>query len=592
MPERLKRWAAGLTIKSKYIIVFMGTAVLSYMLIILIIGVKIEKYERRKTEAAFNLALEQAVSFIKAETGNAVYASDVLYRDSIVYDILETSFLNKPEDKGDEFRKWYQLSQTIQALKKETIDSIRIYAPDNYLYTEQSREFVKLSTIMRESVWQQLNDCGESAIWVPSRMIVDETGEKEVHSILRRLVYRSDYSKTVGVIEVNIESEKLYHILDNANISTTGCIFLVDTDGEVAGISDHDESRLIDWQEMGAVLKESLEADWQKIKAGGRTYKILSRMIDNVGWKVMVVLPVAELRQQVWNVLSFLMLLLILIMFLAAAVIYSFADSFSKRILRLSGEMQKVCEGNLTSNLKLGSQDEIGKLYQVYQFMLDEVDKLLKKQYEDGQAIKEAEIKALQAQINPHFLYNTLELINWEAMENDAVEITEQVQALAQYYRLVLSGGADIICVEQEVEQVLLYVQIQNYRFDGRIDCRCEMPQKLRTARIVKLVLQPLIENSILHGFSYNDINQTLIIMIRIFRQEEDLVISVEDNGIGMSEEQSRRIVQEDGGYKEHYAVSNIHNRLRLKYGEKYGLKYESILGKGTIVYITVPYEK
>lgn len=590
MPEKLKKWFAGLTIKAKYMIVFMGTTLLSYLLIVLIIGIKIEMYEERKTESAFNLALEQAVSFIKAETSNALYASDVLYLDSVVYDILETSFLNKQEDKGDEYRKWYQLSRMIRALKQETIDSIRIYAPDNYLYTEQGKEFVGISTIMGEEVWEQLNAYGEKAVWIPARNIKTEDGQKEVHSLLRRLVFRNDYSKTVGVIEVNIESEKLYHILDNANVSSTGCVFLTDEEGRLAGMSARGDKTAGSWKKLEKKLAEEGELNWQRIKVEGSTYIVLSRIVDNVNWKVTAVLPVSELRQQVWNVLSFLMFLLIPIMLVATVIIYSFSDSFSKRIWRLSGEMQKVCEGNLTSDLTLDSRDEIGKLYQVYQFMLDKVDKLLKKQYEDGQAIKEAEIKALQAQINPHFLYNTLELINWEAMENDAVEISEQVQTLAKYYRFVLAGGEDIICMEQEVEQAMLYVQIQNYRFDGRIDCRCELPEELRSARVVKLILQPLIENSILHGFSYNDINQTLTIIIRFLRQGNDIVIAVEDNGMGMTREQCVRIVQEDGGRKEHYAVSNIHNRLRLKYGEQYGLKYESILGKGTIVYITIPY--
>ena len=230
--------------------------------------------------------------------------------------------------------------------------------------------------------------------------------------------------------------------------------------------------------------------------------------------------------------------------------------------------------------------DEVGKLGREYKEMRREIDELIQQKYESGIAIKDAELKALQAQINPHFLYNTLDLINWEAMERDAPEIGELVQMLARYYKSVLRKGFDTVSLRHEIEHIVTYVKIQNFRFDGRIHLTVEIPEELMDKKMLKLTLQPIVENSISHGISADEEGEESI-TVRARVEEEDLIIEVEDDGKGMTKEQLENILKVDEN-NSHYAVFNIHDRIRLKYGEGYGLRYESTVGKGTIVTIRI----
>ena len=252
--------------------------------------------------------------------------------------------------------------------------------------------------------------------------------------------------------------------------------------------------------------------------------------------------------------------------------------------------MHEVEKGNLQVELKAKDTDEIGMLYQSFNFMLRNMKALVKEQYENGKAIKSAELKALQAQINPHFLYNTLDLINWEAMDHNAPEIAEISRALARYYKISLNRGEDIITLNEELRHVETYVQIQNYRFDNRISLHIDVPEELRSLKIQKIVLQPLVENSILHGMLMLEQGEKGTVTITGWKQSGDLFLTVKDEGVGMPASQLRNILTDKPVVDRHgYGIRNIHKRLQLQYGEKYGLHFDSTPGKGTTVTIRIP---
>jgi two-component system, sensor histidine kinase YesM len=221
--------------------------------------------------------------------------------------------------------------------------------------------------------------------------------------------------------------------------------------------------------------------------------------------------------------------------------------------------------------------------------MIDEIKILLEQHYNAGLKIKNAEYKLLQAQINPHFLYNTLELVNWMAINRDVFDISELIQKLTRYYRLSLSKGAEVITIKDEVEHALTYLDIQNKRFDNCAKIIVNINERILECKVIKVILQPIVENAFYHGI-LEKYNEKGTISIRGILHDGIISIFVEDDGVGMSKEKVNSILSfKKNDTESGYGVLNTHNRLKLQYGNQYGLNYTSIEGKKTIVEIRIP---
>ena len=222
--------------------------------------------------------------------------------------------------------------------------------------------------------------------------------------------------------------------------------------------------------------------------------------------------------------------------------------------------------------------------------MTKELRKLMLEQYRLGKNVKTAELRALQAQINPHFLYNTLDLINWEAMDYNAPEIMEIARNLARFYRISLNKGRQIVRVEEELNHVRAYVRIENYHFDDAIHLEIEAEEGVEELACINIILQPFVENAIMYSIAKAPDREECNIHIRAVREGEDLVFRITDNGFGMTPEQIERIFEENSYDVSHgYGAKNVNFRIKLCYGEEYGVFYESEVGKGTTVTVRVP---
>jgi two-component system sensor histidine kinase YesM len=214
---------------------------------------------------------------------------------------------------------------------------------------------------------------------------------------------------------------------------------------------------------------------------------------------------------------------------------------------------------------------------------------LIKEQYKSGQELKNSELKSLQAQINPHFLYNTLDMINWYAWNNSGQEIIAIVEDLAKFYKLSLSKGKDIISINDELAHISCYFQIQNMRFNN-LSLVVQVPQEVRRYSILKITLQPIIENAILHGILCKE-SKSGCITITGTLQDNIIELIVSDDGIGMDEEKLERLQRgEVGASSENgYGLVNINKRIHLHYGEEFGLEFSSTFGGGTCVKVRIP---
>lgn len=574
------------SLKTKYVVVFLGAAMVSYALIFFFIYARTMRYEMSNLQHFLDNSMEQAKTFVESETKMVTYASDTLYYNRDVYLVLDGCVNETDRDPGQEYRYWSDISKFMQSLETGNICNVCIYAPDNYTYKDTSRNFSSLDRLDPE-LMEQMEGKGERAVWsAPYDFIMPLTGEtKRVISLTRRVVQQDDYSKTFCVEQVSLPVDSVSEILEKADSTERGCVYIANQDHELIGSSKEAMA-----ESMGPdffLLENGDGANgWREVKKDKEIYMMNQMELENTGWSMAAVVPLKELRAKSRRVCDGMIWGLLPIMGVATSIIYFFAGSFSDRIKRLSYQMSHWRDQDVVQEVSTDPADEVGRLGREYKEMRREIDELMQQKYESGIAIKDAELKALQAQINPHFLYNTLDLINWEAMERDAPEIGELVQMLARYYKSVLRKGFDTVSLHHEIEHIVTYVKIQNFRFDGRIHLKVEIPEELMSKKMLKLTLQPIIENSVSHGISAEDEGEETI-TVRAREEGGDLIIEVQDDGKGMTKEQLETILKVDEN-NSHYAVFNIHDRIRLKYGEGYGLRYESAVGQGTMVTIRI----
>jgi two-component system sensor histidine kinase YesM len=250
-------------------------------------------------------------------------------------------------------------------------------------------------------------------------------------------------------------------------------------------------------------------------------------------------------------------------------------------------EMGRFREGNLEARMSYHAEDEIGRINREVEGIFTRIRDLIHEVYINRIYNQEATLKMLTSQINPHFLYNTLDSIRWKAIQNRDLEVGDQIEALSELFRHILSPGDDLVTVEQELKHLKIYLYIMNFRYRDRIDYRIFTGKGVGPLRMPKLILQPLVENAILHGIEKR-VGEGKI-DIRIEREADQLRIVVCDDGPGTDPALINRMLNDGENPSRGFALKNINRRLKLYYGEAYGLEFNSVPGQGTTVRIAIP---
>lgn len=316
--------------------------------------------------------------------------------------------------------------------------------------------------------------------------------------------------------------------------------------------------------------------------------------IKQPGWFMVTVLPSKPLIQQSHSMM--LRYLFMYIGFLISAILLAtvLARSISKRISSVINQMQKVRQGPPVPMESSVYHDEVGNLIDTYNYMTRKMGELMEEQRQAAEDLRIAEFNSLQAQINPHFLYNTMDMINWLAQQGRTSEISNAVQNLSRFYKLTLSRKQSISTIAKEEEHVSIYIHLQNMRYHDNIEFVSDIPDELMDYQIPKLTLQPVIENAILHGILEKD-SKTGTIVLTGWMEGDDIELLISDDGVGISKETLANILTGSGKSASggtNIAVYNTHRRLQILYGETYGLSYSSEPGQGTEVHIRLPAQK
>lgn len=406
----------------------------------------------------------------------------------------------------------------------------------------------------------------------------DALSGTEYAAIVREIWNPSNYHQVIGVLAVVFEQKYLEELL----VASTEdqCLYLETADGMLLAANMPEEAL----QRLPLGQRELNSSGFFLKTVDGVEYRVCSRMMGATNIYLVSLAPESALEQKVKEISGRLVLIYVVIILVSLLAVVPLTRSITKRIFLLKGQMMKTQTGVISKlEMEDAYQDEIGQLITHYNDMVDKMGDLLQEQYALGQMKIEADLKALQSQINPHFLYNTLDMISWMAQKDETDNIRNVVQAMSQFYRLTLSKGDDIVTVGDEIKMCDAYMEIQKRRYRGRILYEVEVDEEINRYLIPKITLQPFLENAIIHGINEKD-DARGIVMLNGWLEDGRITLSVTDDGTGMREEDKTR--PHTGS---HYGMGNIAQRLELFYGEKIPIQVESSLGIGTCIVINIP---
>lgn len=440
--------------------------------------------------------------------------------------------------------------------------------------------------------------------WFPAMENIIFKSDEKVIPYVRKVRF-SDASEDVWLI-ILFSRKELQKLVDMKHMDYDAyCI--VDKNGEcILGESLYKSLKKETWIECNNQIQGY--ANTIDIGQEYSNYIVSGVYNDIPGWYIYSVKSKSALLMNLIRALKIIVVFLAFIFGISTLFITLGVKKVTEGVRILSTSMEKFGNNNLESRAHCSSKDEIGKLCDNFNNMAEEIQKLLeqKESYIEELKIEKelsrklqeqkrnAELQALQAQINPHFLYNVLNMITLEAEDVGATDISQLSASLGRFFRLSLSKGAEVIKLEAEVEHVENYLRIQSLRYKEKMTYIIEMDQELKTVPVIKLILQPLVENSIYHGIKPSLRNGYIRILIQ--KKEDVINIQVIDNGVGIPEQKVKVINEQLGNGRKMecngYGIYNVNERVKLAYGKKYGLKYISEPGVLTKAILEIPLKR
>ena len=412
-------------------------------------------------------------------------------------------------------------------------------------------------------------------------------GNKYVISLYRQLNDINNLSRRLGIIRIDLDERELNKTYKDIKLGETGYVFITNKEGDI--LSHSDVSHLSENIRYVEPFSEAFKGDTGYYRKTFKKNDMLITYYTSTNQNLMFIsiVPFKELTKELNTSLVITILISLIAGVFAFLILTIVAVRITNPVKKMTKLMKSVENGNLNVVINTDRNDEIGVLGKSFNSMTAKLKTLIDEVYKEQIARKEAELKVLQAQINPHFLYNTLDVIYWTSRLEKAPKTGELVNALSKLFKLGLNKGSEITTVKNEVEHVQSYLTIQKYRYEESPVFIIEMDSQIYEYNTIKLILQPFVENALLHGIS--SMEKGGIIQILGTENGDDIQFEIIDNGIGMNEERVQEILAEDFEGKKGYGVNNVDKRIKLYYGEKYGVVIKSSEGTGTRVIITIP---
>lgn len=563
--KKLLHWVNGIKLRYKLAIIYSLFCFLPVMLLFWLSFLQMRSIIGDKEKMNLQSYLQQSVSSMDRTLDGYNSLSDYIAFDRTLAEVFSMEY-------GTPYEQYEQLTQKVDPILRSSsyfhggMQRITIYT-DNGMVKHDTT--VAPVSEIEETDWYQKTLEHPGINWFVNYQ------EKTLFSA-RKLAF-SGAREGVNILYMDVDYQKLFTPYAETLISECG-LYITDQEGKLV----FEESRFSGKnQNYDLTYSEFLE----QRDRGSTDYTILCEQSNTTGWTVWLYQPVGLAGEAMRPIVVMAGVTILICIFAAVLAYFITSGMVSGRIERLTRLMQEVQEGSMDMQVGSDDRDEIGMLYRGFGSMMKRIRTLINEVYLGKITQKEAELKALQAQINPHFLYNTLSLINWKALAAGEEDISRMTLAMSTFYHTALNRGRNVLQVEAELSNTRAYLEIQSMLHDGDFDYEIEAQPEILQCESLNLILQPLVENAIHHGIEEKTDGRGKI-SVRGWKEENCVWFMVEDNGIGMEQEVADKILtMESKGY----GVRNVDERIRLCYGEKYAMKVESVVGKGTKMTIHFP---
>ena len=477
---------------------------------------------------------------------------------------IEEVINEKNMDNYVAYEKYTQVVDPLLTVPKsyhDAIEQIQLFAQSIKVRHEYT--LVPLSEMKQEWWCDSLSDD------VQVQWLVN-TEQPEI--VAARKIYNG--KELEAVLCITLDYNKIFKPLKNVIAEESGGMVLDEKGNILYRQEDIRENDLADKTDSAAIL-EAVQKDYVSVDSTSR----------ETGWKFYLYKTQKSIEQSVYQMLLTEIPLIagcVLIIFILGL---AFSRLFTRKIEQLTRNMDQVNHGIREVTVYSDAEDEVGLLIRSFRRMMGEIDRLISEVYENKIALKEFELKALTAQINPHFLYNSLSIINWMAIKSNQKEISKVTLDLSTFYRTALSKGEDMVTVESCIRNIEAYLSIQLVMHDNDFRIEWNIDPQIKTEKVPKLILQPVVENALEHGLDVKEEGEK-ILRLSFLDSGDDVILRVEDNGLGMEQEVAQSLVTYQA---EGYGLKNVNDRICLLYGEEYMIRILSKVGEGTRVEMRIP---
>ncbi|GAB1157638.1 sensor histidine kinase [Paenibacillus illinoisensis] len=552
------------------------------VLVLTIMALLLHDKFTQAAERSAELTTRQIVDQVSYNLEDYVRSMSHLYR------AIEEHMLRDGTWEGEQVDK--QLDTLLSS--REDIISITLLDSKGELLKNRPSAELKSSAHVTQQGWFQ------SALRVPDHLSFSlphiqnmySGPYKWVVSMSKGITVRQNGQDRQVILLVDINFKQMDELSRRVSLGQRGYVYIID---ESAGnIVYHPQQQLMYMGLKSENIEQALVATGSyEDEADGQKRLNTVKSVANIGWKIVGVAYLDEIMTTRQEVNGYLVRVLLVVLILVILVSMLLSSSLTRPIRRMERKMKAVERGDFNVELPVQGPLEVERLSRRFNLMVYKIRTLMNEIIHEQEQKRRLELEALQAQINPHFLYNTLNSVVRMVGMSRNEEVITMITSLSRLFRISLSQGKTIITVREELEHAHHYLTIQQMRFKRKFRFSLDADEDTLECLTLKLVLQPLIENAIVHGIEYH--TDEGCIEIRVYRESDQLVFRITDNGVGMTEEQVAGLLQGSpivkSGAGSGVAVRNVHDRIQLYYGEGCGLEFESDLEEGTTVWIRIP---
>ena len=582
MQAERKKIVYNRSIRNSIFIYFTITSLVAVLLIVISI------YSRLSSQLYDTVKQENVNLVNRVDSSMEVYLRNIMkLSDTIYYGIIKNTNLSE-DSIGEKLTLLYNNN-------KEQVSNIALISKEGEPISVVPAARFRKNFKAEDEEWfvNALNKTENIHFTLPHVQKMFEKGDNSynwVISMSRAVEITVGGSTEQAVLLIEMAYQGLEEVLDEVTLGNGGYIYLMDSNGDIIW---HPKFELI---ASGRVKENNLVAagydDGSREEIfNGTRQTVVTKTVGYTGWKLVGVIKGTGISLNMLKTRLFIVFVILLIIFIVILINSYISFRVTNPIRELEKSVKALEEGNLDADIYMGGSYEVQHLGKSVQDMKFRIKGLMQDIVNEHEEKRKSEFDSLQAQINPHFLYNTLDIIVWQIENEKQSEAVHTVTALARFFRLSLGKGKNIVTVKDEIDHVKNYLMIQHMRFKNKFDYEFDIAEDVLELPSLKLMLQPLVENAIYHGMEFMDGDG--LIMVKAWREEDELYLSVADNGLGMTEDKVEMILTgkstSGNGRGSGIGVKNVNERIKLYFGEAYGLTIDSEPDEGTTVIIHLP---